>query len=730
MGTGPGFLRLSIGVYDSPQVKSRQRRGTEEAASRSTPTSIPWRALATLVALGVGLRLLVASALWANGGNPLIGDEGNYVYSALPLAEGRAIPDLWLWIRAPGFIFFAAGIFALTGGSLLALNLAQIALAAFSQLVAFGLGRLTTSDPVVGQRAGLWAAALIGLNPLLIFNDNFFLSEPLFLLLLLLLVFTLSIYAERVRKGEGRAWPWLLLAGATTGLGLLTRPNLQVYLPFVVLWLAWLHRRSLSQAIVRPLAFAALAIVVVLPWSFYNLERHGNFIFVDTVGSYVLFLDNTDLSATEVVDTLDDIQGHGARQEYAVGRAIEWINANKAEFAGRTLYRMATSWVADPFSDLRLPIRDKLPGTAPWVRDFYALAASFAYIVLTVLAIGGLFSSPRSPVKALTLLFLLSYVIMLGLSNDEFRYRLPVLGLTAVMAGYALAAPHVFWPLREGGRWKSATLAAVLISMVFVITTLPRVAPGLSRSVVARLAEMESRNYGDPAERAAAMERVAALDRVYSAPFREAGVLWLEAGQPEQALDRFLDALQVEPRDWRARALLSFTYRDLGQHQHAAKVARGAPSTYDAVMQDWACEHGPPLPTRVEVGNGDLGWVRGFHGGETSADHPGLDYRWSTSHAAVDVARAPGSNSVVVRARALPMPDGGPLKVRWRINRHDVAEFAMDGEWREYTLQIPPDTKAGDDLVVELFAPARRPSVEDMRELAVAVDWVSTLPSR
>src|SRR5437867_4394387 len=66
-----------------------------------------WRPLLLILSLGISLRLGLMWLLWANGANPLIGDEGNYVLSALPLSEGHGIPDLWLWIRAPGFIFFA-----------------------------------------------------------------------------------------------------------------------------------------------------------------------------------------------------------------------------------------------------------------------------------------------------------------------------------------------------------------------------------------------------------------------------------------------------------------------------------------------------------------------------------------------------------------------------------------------------------------------------------------------
>ena len=63
--------------------------------------------LGLIVAVGILLRLLVMWAIWSNGGSPLIGDEGNYILSAVPLSQGQGIPDLWLWIKAPGYIGFS-----------------------------------------------------------------------------------------------------------------------------------------------------------------------------------------------------------------------------------------------------------------------------------------------------------------------------------------------------------------------------------------------------------------------------------------------------------------------------------------------------------------------------------------------------------------------------------------------------------------------------------------------
>ncbi|MFL5735233.1 MAG: glycosyltransferase family 39 protein [Chloroflexia bacterium] len=709
-----------IGEYpQEPGGENPAPLGTSPAPGWEIPARL--RAVALIVAAGLAIRLLVMAAIWANGGSPLIGDEGNYVLSALPLSEGRGIPDLWLWIRAPGFIGFAAGVFALTGGSLFALNLVQIALSGITMVIAYALGTFTTEDPAIARRSGLIATALVAFNPLLILSDNFFLSEPLYILLVMGLVLALVIYARSVRSGDARAWRWLAVAGLIGGLGLLTRPNLQFYLPLVAIWLFWLHRRTPLGALGRVALLALVALAVVLPWSARNLERFGHFIFIDTVGSYVLYLDNTNLSPAEVNADLQRIPNQGERQSYAFEQGFKWIAAHKGHFLTRTLARMTTSWSADPFLDLRYPVRDKLPGTSPWGRDLYALAASVAYLLLTALAIGGLIAAPRGDLKWLVLLFLAAYVLTIGLSNNEFRYRLPVLALTAPFAGYALAAPGTFWPLKRE-KWRPGAVAATLLALLFVLVSLPLVLPGLADAVQARTHKTDQR---DPAQRAQALEEVAKMDVVYSQPWRQAAASWVEAGRADKAIEDYKTALEREPGDWRARVRLSELYRDAGNQGKAAQVTNSVPPTFNATMQSWAWAHAAPPPAQVDVGSVDVGWVKGFYVGEGSNS---VTYRWSTGDAWIMVGLPkPNAKRLIIHARGLPTPDGQPLTVRWKVNGQDEGTRLLDGGWQDYTFDIPQPS-ARDRVEVELYAQARRPSPEDPRELAVAVDTVRVEP--
>lgn len=717
-----------MGIAQGDEVTPTTPVQVEQAQLDTAPERFPLRSLALIIGCGVALRLLTMWAIWSNGGSPLIGDEGNYVLSALSLADGQGIPDLWLWIRAPGFIFFSAGIFALTDGSLFALNLAQIALSVPIHLLAYHLGALTTEDTGIARRAGLWSAALIAGNPFMVFSDNFFLSEPLYLLWVLLVVFALSKHASLTRSGadQKRAWLWLAAAGIFAGAGMLTRPNLQLYVPLVGMWLLFLHRHTPLPALGRAVLFVALAIGVVLPWSLYNTARHGQFIFVDTVGAYVLFLDNTDLPAAEVGSILSAIPNHGDRQSYAFKQGSEWIMNNKGEFAARTFNRVVTSWSADPFTDLRYPVRDKLPGTAPWLRDLYAWSASAFYLLITALAIGGLLTAPRSDLKLLTLLFLAAYVVFVGLSNNEFRYRLPVIGLVSAFGGYALARGEGFWPVRREGRWRAKSAIALIVGLLFALISMPLILPGLGRSIEARSAELNANVQSDPEARAAQMERVAELDGTFSHPMREAGLSWMAAGRPQEALDAYFEAITREPNDWRARALLSERYRGTGDLNRSKKMANGGDEIFHPIMQRWAWEQSLAPDTKLDVGGIDLGWIKGFHAAE--AESGSVTYRWSTEAASLKVGRQANTSRIVVRARALGGPNGEPMPVSWRIAGRDMGVTSMDPQWRDYQFQLPPETPPSDAVVIELSAPARRPALVDRRQIAVAIDEVRAEP--
>jgi hypothetical protein len=126
--------------------------------------------------------------------------------------------------------------------------------------LALGLGvialTVTYVRRIAGDVAGLVAGVAVALAPSLVANDTVTVSEPLGLLLLLAVLLFLL---------EGR---WAL-AGATTGLLLLTRPNaaLVAVVVVAVLWRALGWRRAAGAL--------AVCLLVVAPWVLRNAVQVG-----------------------------------------------------------------------------------------------------------------------------------------------------------------------------------------------------------------------------------------------------------------------------------------------------------------------------------------------------------------------------------------------------------------------------------------------------------------------
>ena len=200
--------------------------------------------------------------------------------SAVPLSQGHGIPDLWLWIKAPGYIGFAAAVLWLTGGSLWALSLAQALLSAPITVTMYFLGLQTTDDTVVAQRTATITAVLVACNPMLLFFDNLFLSEQLYLLLSALFMLCLVSYGREVRNAGTRTWLWLIAADVWGSGG--AHPPYYSGLHTPGSRLGAVHKQAPpSRRAGRHRGAGHSHAAIILPWSLRNLAHYGRFVLID-----------------------------------------------------------------------------------------------------------------------------------------------------------------------------------------------------------------------------------------------------------------------------------------------------------------------------------------------------------------------------------------------------------------------------------------------------------------
>jgi len=670
--------------------------------------------------LALAVRLVPLAAILANGGSPLIGDEGNYVEAALSLAHGGGIPDRWIWIRPPGYIAVAAAVFRLTADSLVALQLVQIVLSLLTIAATYALARVGSrqyavgrDDAVVSRQSSVvsnervdegsgvgspgagndsrsadnpvpnpkskiqnpksggpkskiqnpksfrpWlAAAILAGAPSLVFATGLFLTETLFLLLITGLLWALVAYA-RATTPRG-ALGTAAAAGLLAGAALLTRASL---IPVVLLALVLLARppqlpRRLRAGAVA--VFLAGLLGLLAPWTVRNAIHYGRFLPLDTAGYYAIWTGNTDLPLGQLRQAFTALPNLADRGNYALGQATHWALAHPDQFAGRALARVAAGVLPDNFGEAGYVLRDKLPGLPCATRDGFSFLVWWGWVLLAGAALVGWLRAPRDTLWWLAAGVVGVYLLTMAVTPPEFRYRYQLFSLLAVYAARVPFPPGA----RHGGGRRPAVVAWLLpvgAGVLWLVLALPTFWPDFVRAWDANqaiAAAGAARAAGDLPGAQRGYAQAARQESTCAAVRRDLGAVALQQQQPAGALAAWNDALAVEPGDWRTRALLADLLRRQGQPKRSAAIAREVPPTFNAALLDWAWDHlGATAPLTLTLGWDDVGFVRGFQIGEDAAEGP--SFRWA----------GPGAHS------SIRLRGGWPAGARVTLVMHSLAQ--------------------------------------------------------
>jgi 4-amino-4-deoxy-L-arabinose transferase-like glycosyltransferase len=234
---------------------------------------------------------------WAPPAKLLCGDEGTYMFAARDLlATGRAGLDL-LW--PPLYPHLLAGLLAVAGGSLLAVQATQLGLLLVAAAILHDLtGRLTGS-----RTAGAIAALLLLADPTMAAFATYLWPEVLHIFLFLVVLWIL------VSRSDHRGW--LALAGLALGLALLTKSVLGPFTPVLVLPL--LLRRPRRRGLASAALVAVVAAAVVAPVVVANGLGRGSWVVSDS-SRFNLWLGLNDVSRRSLES---DIAGEEYRRYLA-----------------------------------------------------------------------------------------------------------------------------------------------------------------------------------------------------------------------------------------------------------------------------------------------------------------------------------------------------------------------------------------------------------------------------
>ena len=210
-------------------------------------------------------------------------DAGYHDYWARGLAFGQWTPPpdqadpqirTQPYFRPPGYPYFLAVVYRVTGGGPSAARLAQFALGLLNVLLALWCTRRWFGDVTA------WVVGLLtGTYWVFIYYEGELLEPVLLTTLTWLLLLALERWAE---GGKAR---WLFGAGLALGLSALVRPNALIWLPAVAAWVVW--RKSGGKAVA---VLAAGAAIAILPVTARNYVAGGDLVLISSNGGINLLL--------------------------------------------------------------------------------------------------------------------------------------------------------------------------------------------------------------------------------------------------------------------------------------------------------------------------------------------------------------------------------------------------------------------------------------------------------
>jgi 4-amino-4-deoxy-L-arabinose transferase-like glycosyltransferase len=323
------------------------------------------------------------------------------------LHDPRFDSDVFAY-RTPGYPCFVA----LCGGSVRIIRMVQALVDASCVLAVYVLARRWL-DP----RRSLVAAAIIALNPLLIYFSGLVLAETLFTALL---VWGMVLIRSPVGEGFG----FLSL-----GVGVLVRPS-ALLLPVLLGGVNPVGRGAYHLR--RAIFAAAVILLLLVPWAWRNHARLGAWIWTTTNGGITLYdgfnPDADGSSDQSFVNRMPELvaMGEVRRSEYLAHLARQYIEQHPLRTIQLTFYKLLRTWSPIPLS--REYGHDRR----------YVLIGLCYTLPFFVMVLAGL-GSGRLPMAAKVLLVLpaLYITVVHAASVGSIRYRVPADVPMAVIAASA-----------------------------------------------------------------------------------------------------------------------------------------------------------------------------------------------------------------------------------------------------------------------------------------------------
>ena len=294
-------------------------------------------------------------------------DAGFHNYWARGLAFGNWTPPYnnpdplirsTPYLRPPGYPYFLAAVYKLTGTGYLAPRIVQMGLGLLNCWLVFLICRRWFDLPVAIIGALMMAASWHQ-----VYFEQEFHAVSLFVLFLLAAIYMLCAWMEK------QTYALILISGLLLGVSTLIRPTALLFLPVVALWILYVTRRKDCSRKFLPTCLCMLAgcLITILPATIRNYVVAGDFVLISSNGGINLFIGNNEnangLCSQElaglgqfktcydypaIVSEIEKTEGRKLKASEVSGffnrKALNYITHNPGTVAALTVKKAALFW--------------------------------------------------------------------------------------------------------------------------------------------------------------------------------------------------------------------------------------------------------------------------------------------------------------------------------------------------------------------------------------------------
>ena len=494
---------------------------------------------------------------------------------AQAISQGNWIGDQ-VFFRAPFYPYFLGIIYKLFGHNYFIPRLIQHLIGSFSVILIYFLARR-----LFNRKVAVLSAILSSIYGVLVYYEDELLLD--FLLVFFGVLLVLLLYrAEEKPKSSG-----FFIAGLVASLFAITRPNLLIFIPFILLWILFLLKFNFKKKIVFSLFFLLGLFALILPITVRNYLVAKDFVLISSQGGINFYIGNNPQAdgtsaflppygddweyqdaVYEVQKSINKLPRPSEVSDYYLHKGVDFIIHSPGKFLTLFLKKAYLFWNSFEISNNQ---------DIYFFRNYSSLIRILpvGFWIIGPLSLVGILLSLKNWRKYfLVLTFILSYSFSVLLFFVNSRFRLPVLPLLIIFSSFALI--QLFRYFKESSFKKLFLSIAILVLFFFLCNSnlyhLDKTNFSQSYFSLGNLFLKKGNFPKAEEEYSLALQENPSLPRAHL----NLGNIYFHQKDYSRAEKEFLEELKANPRQEKAYNNLSVLYRIQGDDLKAITLAKQA----------------------------------------------------------------------------------------------------------------------------------------------------------